>query len=137
MAESIGRIFCEISADTSKLVKGIDDTIKMMSETDAKMTSYGNRLKNQMESMLNPTLKLEKQFLAMGKQGVSSADMIRVFGDKILAAGETARSSGKPVSDFMMQMEKGARSVHETAVSFEALGQSLQNFATNPLMAAR
>jgi hypothetical protein len=124
-SNSIGRAFLEIGADNSALIKGIDQSMKVMGEADAKLNSYGKRLTASFDNALNPTAKLEKQLVALGTQGRSSADMIKVYGDRVLSATDTTMRFGGTLSPVMSQMRDLALANQRAGAASVEMSQSL------------
>jgi hypothetical protein len=137
MANSIGRLFVEINADTRGLIDGLNNCVKALGELPAKSQSAIDGLSAGLEKALNPTIRLEQQLLKLGQAGKDTADYIQVNWERIIKAAETAQSAGKSWGEPFAKaleaskgLEKAALDVKALADAEKALAEQQQKLAT-------
>jgi hypothetical protein len=90
----IGRLFFEISGDTSRLNAFIKEAIKTAEEAGVKITRAGQSFISKFDEALNPTKKLAEQINLLTAAGKSQADIWKVMADEINRAAESAKKYG-------------------------------------------
>ncbi|HYK92125.1 MAG TPA: hypothetical protein VE398_25405, partial [Acidobacteriota bacterium] len=113
--DTVGRTFIEIGADMSPLIRDIDSAVKIMGETEAKLISQGRRIGTAFENAYNPAGKLEKQLAALGTQGRSSADIVKVYGDRIVSATDASIKHGATLTPLMQNYRNLALATEKTS----------------------
>lgn len=135
--QTIGRTFLEIGAKTDALKQGIDSAVTTVNTGEQKMTAAGRRLVASFERSLNPTTDLAKRLQALETAGKSSADIMMVFGKKIEDATAAARAHGQAIPDIVKRYEALGKETGKAGLSAQDFGAKLQDFARNPLQAAK
>jgi phage-related minor tail protein len=92
----VGRLFFEISGDTSRLNASIKEAIKTAEEAGVKITRAGQSFISKFDEALNPTKKLAEQINLLSTAGKSQADIWKVMADEINRAGRRRRRTARP-----------------------------------------
>ncbi len=134
---AIGRLFFEISADTSRLQESLKQAMVSLEQAGLKATRAGQATIAAFDAALNPTKALSEQIRLLEAAGRSTGDILTVMGEKIKNATAQASQHGQPIDALVRKYADMARGTGETRNVLEKLGESLTHIAHNPLEAAK
>jgi hypothetical protein len=133
----VGRLFFELSADTSRLQQSVREAIAVAQDAGVKITRAGQSFVAAFEDALNPAKKLTEQIALLETVGRPASDILKVMGDQIRNASETARANGQAIDPLVKKYVDLAAGAKSTGFSIESLGKSLGDFARDPVSAAK
>src|SRR5512139_3821847 len=100
----VGRLFFEISGDTSKLNASLREAIKTAEEAGVRITRAGQSFISKFDEALNPTKKLAEQINLLSAAGKSQADIWKVMSDEINRAADAAKKNGQAIDPVVKSM---------------------------------
>ena len=133
----VGRLFFEISGDTSRLNASIKEAIKTAEEAGVRITRAGQSFISKFDEALNPTRKLAEQINLLSTAGKSQADIWKVMADEINRAAEAAKKNGQAIDPVVKSIQEMNKASFAGKVGFESIGKAVGDFAANPLQAAK
>jgi hypothetical protein len=93
----IGRLFFEISGDTSRLNTSLQEAVRIAQDAGVKVTRAGQSIISAFDDALNPTKKLAEQVKLLEAAGKSSSDIWQVMGDRMKSAAAAAKANNQAV----------------------------------------
>jgi len=133
----VGRLYFEISGDTSKLNASLREAIKTAEEAGVKITRAGQSFISKFEEALNPTKKLAEQINLLTAAGKSQADIWKVVADEINGAADAAKKNGQAIDPVVKSIQEMSKASLAGKVSFESIGKAVGDFAAHPLESAK
>jgi len=136
----IGRLYTEIGKNIDRMNASLRQavtTAQAVGPEFAKINSAGLSLISRFQDVLNPTLKFKEQLELLGAAGFKQIDIWKQMGDQLLKAAEAARANGQPVDALVQKLIDANKATQGAGFSFENLGKSIQEFARNPMQAAK
>jgi phage-related minor tail protein len=122
----VGRLFFEISGDTSRLNASLREAVKTAEDAGVRITRAGQSFISKFDEALNPTKKLAEQIQLLTAAGKSQADIWKVMSDEINRAAEATKKHGQaidPVVKSLMELNAGSKL---SQVSFENVGKAVR-----------
>jgi len=133
----VGRLYVEISGDANPLRQSLDQAVGSAQKAGLKFTDAGRRMFVAFENAINPTKQLAQHIKLLEAAGKSSADIWKVYGDRMKVAAEAAKKNGQAVDPLISKHVELNKVTLASRLNFESLGRGIQNFAANPLQAAQ
>ncbi|MBN2339478.1 MAG: hypothetical protein JXP48_13170 [Acidobacteria bacterium] len=134
---AIGRLFVEIGKDVDRLNASLRESMKAAEEAGVKVTASGQRMLAAFDRALNPTKELGEQIQLLEKAGKSSSDIWKVYEDRVKQASEAQQRMGGAIDPTVQRLMEQNKQVARGMLNFENLGKSIQEFAANPVEAAK
>lgn len=134
---AISRLFVEIGKDVDRLNQSLRESMKAAEEAGIKVTASGQRMLSAFDRALNPTKELAEQIQLLEKAGKSSADIWAVYGDRLKAAADATTRNGQVVDPLVAKHMELNKEVVKSGLNYEILGKAIQDFAQNPVAAAK
>lgn len=131
----IGRLFYEISGDSSKLNAEMQKAQDALKGFDVRVSAAGQRLISSFQDTLNPTKALTEQLQLLQMAGQKNSDIWAVMGGKFKTAADQAKRFGQEIPAGAQAFLNFGKSIDGAGMSVDHLGKSLQEFASNPLHA--
>jgi TP901 family phage tail tape measure protein len=132
----IGRLFFEISADSSKLNEGLRQATKSLENVGLQATRAGQSLISRFDEALNPTKKLAEQIELLSAAGKTDAEIMKVLGSAIEQASKQARAMGQPIDDLVRRYTSLESRMKTAGESFTGFGRGMSMYVTAPIVAA-
>jgi hypothetical protein len=133
----VGRLFFSIEGDTSRLQQSVREAIAVAQDAGVKITRAGQSFVAAFDDALNPAKRLTEQIQLLETVGRPASDILKVMGDQIRNASETARANGQAIDPLVQKYVDLAAGAKTTGFSIESLGKSLGDFARDPVSAAK
>jgi integrase len=133
----VGRLFFSIEADTSRLQQSVREAIAVAQDAGVKITRAGQSFVAAFDDALNPAKKLTEQIALLETVGRPASDILKVMGDQIRNASETARDNGQAIDPLVQKYVDLAAGAKSMGFSIESLGKSLGDFARDPVSTAK
>ena len=99
----VGRLYFEISADTSRLQQSVREAISIAQDAGVKITRAGQSFVAAFDDALNTAKKLTEQIALLETVGRPPSDILKVMGDQIRNASETARANGQAIDPLVQK----------------------------------
>lgn len=134
---SVGRAFVELAGDTTSIVKSIQDTVRVMSDADAKLVASGARLEAQFQRTINPAGVLAEKLSALVAAGKDPTQVFTAYSGQLEKVTAAHAAMGQPLPDLIQKFNSMRKAGEEVHGGFATLGQGIMNFAQNPLAATQ
>jgi hypothetical protein len=134
---TISRAFLEIGVVTKDFDAGMKALIASAEASGGKLSKTGERMVVNFQNALNPTKALATNIADLERAGMKGSDIWQIYGDKMKAAADAALKHGQAVDPLIAKHLELNKAAESSGLHFQNLGQSLQNFASNPLMAVQ
>jgi len=134
---AVGRLFTEIGKDVDRLNASLRDSMNAAKEAGVQVTASGQRMLAAFDKALNPTKDLAEQIKLLEKAGKSSSDVWAVYGNQMKSAADAATKNGQAVDPLIAKHLELNKVAASSGMNFTTLGKSIQDFARNPVEAAK
>lgn len=134
---SIGRLFVEIGGNTKPLNEALQNAVQMAEKAGLDVTNAGKKFLTAFDAAVNPTTKYIEKLVLLDDAGKSATAITAKFGEELRRAITVAEAAGQPVSDVVRHFAAVGDEGKKTGISVEALGQSIMDFAANPMASAK
>jgi TP901 family phage tail tape measure protein len=131
----IGRLFFEISGDSSKLNASLREAIATAKDAGVQITRAGQSFVSKFDEALNPTKKLTEQIQLLEAAGKKQADIMKVMGGQIETATKAAREMGQPVDDLIKKYTSLESRMKQAGESMMSFGRNMSMYVTGPIVA--
>lgn len=132
---AISRLFVEIGRDTDRLDQSLRAAMKSAEEAGIKVEASGKRMLSAFDKALNPTRELGEQIQLLEMAGKSSADIWKVYEDRVKQAADAQQKMGTAIDptvqrliDQNKQIERAATNWKELGTTLTRAGQGLSSF---------
>jgi hypothetical protein len=133
---AVSKLYVEINAKNN-LTPEMEKMLASLKELDLKATASGKALLGAFDSALNPSKRLGEQLSLLEKAGRSNAEIMAVYAEKVRAAGDATLKNGQSLDPVVKKYYDMAAASDKTGSGIAALGQTLTDFASNPLESAK
>jgi phage-related minor tail protein len=131
----VGRLFFEISGDSSKLNQELQKAIATAKDAGVQVTRAGQSFISKFDEALNPTKRLAEQIDLLQKAGKSNADIMHVMGDQIRSATDECKKMGQPVDELVKRFTSLGSRMKMAGEEMMTFGKSWSMYVTAPIMA--
>jgi microcompartment protein CcmL/EutN len=126
----VGRLFFEISGDSSKLQYSLREAIATAKDAGVQITRAGQSFISMFDEALNPAKKLTEQIQLLEAAGKKQADIMKVMGGQIEAAIKAAREMGQPADDLIKKHTSLESRLKQAGESMMSFGRNMSMYAT-------
>jgi len=133
----VSRLFVEVTGQIDRMNQSLREAMTAADQAGIKVTGAGKSMIATFDQALNPTKALAEQVKLLETVGKSSADIWTVYGEKLKAAADAAAKNKQSVDPLVQSLINQNKAVEGSRGGFESLGASIQNFAQNPVQAAK
>jgi phage-related minor tail protein len=130
----IGRLFFEISGDSSKLNASLREAIATAKDAGVQITRAGQSFISKFDEALNPTKKLTEQIQLLEATGKKQSDIMKVMGGQIESATKAAKEMGAPIDDLVRKYTSLESRLKTTGQGLQEFGRGASMYLTVPLM---
>src|SRR5512139_90959 len=95
------RLGLEIGGDTRRLEQSVREAIAVAQDAGVKITLAGQSFVAAFDDALNPAKRLTEQIALLETVGRPASDILKVMGDQILKASDTARANGQALDPLV------------------------------------
>lgn len=140
---TVSNLYFELSGDATRLNKALEEAVNNAKAAGIKISGAGKNLIKTFDDALNPTKRLNDQIKVLEASGRSSADIMRVYGDRIHEATRRAREMGQPIDDLVkkyetlgMRMQSAGEKAKRVGETLTQVGRSMTLYVTAPIVGA-
>jgi hypothetical protein len=134
---AISRLFVEMGKDVDRLNASLRASITAAEAAGVSVTQSGQRILASFDKALNPTKDLAEAVTLLGKAGKTNAEIWAVYGTQMKAAADATAKNGQVVDPVIAKQIELGKAAEKSKISFEGLGNSILDFARNPVQAAQ
>lgn len=131
----IGRLFFEISGDSSKLNASLREAIATAKDAGVQITRAGQSFISKFDEALNPTKRLTEQIQLLEAAGKKQSDIMKVMGGQIESATKAAREMGQPIDDLIKKYTSLESRMKQAGESMMTFGRNMSLYVTGPIVA--
>ena len=136
-----GRLFFEIGGSASQLLSELQKVQDKFKESGERISRAGLQQVAVFQNAINPAKELARSFEVLEKAGFKVADIFKVNETAIRNAMATADKFGQVLPDSFKKFADAAKKAEQSTAGasggIASLGQTLTDFARNPLQATQ
>jgi hypothetical protein len=133
----VSRLFTEVGKDVDRMNESLRQAMIVADQAGIRVSGAGKSMISSFNAALNPTKALAEQVKLLEMVGKSSSEIWAVMADRMKNLSAAAIANRQTVDPVIQKYLEFGKAAQQSGLSFESLGKSVQNFATNPIQAAQ